>query len=85
MSLRTFEVELEDGRIRACGSESLPAKAHGLLTVLDSSTSSPVQTCAELASRWSEIEKLPAEEATAFADDIERSRGNLPPLKSAWD
>jgi hypothetical protein len=42
-------------------------------------------TCAELAERWSKFEKLPPEEAAAFADDIEKSRVDVPPLKSAWD
>ena len=36
MSFRTVEVELENGRVAARGAETLPAKAHGLLTILDS-------------------------------------------------
>ena len=42
-------------------------------------------TSAELAERWSKLDKLPPDEASAFADDIEAARRNLPPLKSAWD
>jgi len=34
MSYKTVEVELENGRLRASGSETLPDKAHGLLTIL---------------------------------------------------
>ena len=34
MSCQTVEVELENGRVRAAGSETLPAKAHALLTIL---------------------------------------------------
>ena len=46
---------------------------------------SPALTSAELAERWSKLDKLPPDEASAFADDIEAARRNLPPLKSAWD
>ena len=42
-------------------------------------------TCAELAERWSGLDRLPPEEAAAFAEDIEKARTTLPPLKSAWD
>lgn len=45
----------------------------------------PALTCAELAERWVKRDRLPPEEANAFADDIESARRNLPPLKSAWD
>ena len=34
MSYKTVEVELEDGRVRPSGAESLPPKAHALLTIL---------------------------------------------------
>lgn len=34
MSYKTLEVELENGRVHAAGSETLPAKAHALLTIL---------------------------------------------------
>jgi prevent-host-death family protein len=42
-------------------------------------------TCGELAERWEKLERLPPDEAQRFADDIERARGSLPPLRSAWD
>ena len=42
-------------------------------------------TSEELAARWAKRDRLPPEEANAFADDIESARRNLPPLKSAWD
>jgi antitoxin (DNA-binding transcriptional repressor) of toxin-antitoxin stability system len=42
-------------------------------------------TCAELAERWPKLGKLPPEEAEAFADDVEKARAKLPPLRSAWD
>jgi antitoxin (DNA-binding transcriptional repressor) of toxin-antitoxin stability system len=42
-------------------------------------------TCAELFERWPKLEKLPPDEANAFADAIERARSDLPPLKPAWD
>jgi len=84
MSYRTLEVELENGRVYPCGAETLPVSGHALLTLLDSSVSA-IPSCGELAEHWSKFEKLPADEAGAFADDIEKSRANLPPLKSAWD
>lgn len=41
-------------------------------------------SCAELAERWPRLEKLPLDEANAFADDLEQSRASLPPVKPAW-
>lgn len=40
MSCQTLEVELDGGRIRPCGPETLPEKARALLTIL---TSAPPQ------------------------------------------
>jgi hypothetical protein len=34
MSYKTVEVELEHGRVHAAGAETLPDKAHALLTIL---------------------------------------------------
>jgi hypothetical protein len=34
MSYKTVEVELENGRVHAAGAETLPNKAHALLTIL---------------------------------------------------
>ena len=85
MSYKTLEVEVEDGRVRARGSEALPAKAHGLLTLLDSSGPPAALTCGELADRWPRLERLPLEEAHAFAEDLEQARAKLPPLKATWD
>ena len=42
-------------------------------------------TCAELANRWPKLDKLPPDEANAFADDLEHARARLPPFKPAWD
>ena len=36
MSYQTVEVDLEDGMVRPRGSESLPAKARALLTIVES-------------------------------------------------
>jgi hypothetical protein len=85
VSYRTLEVELEDGRVRPRGSETLPTRAHGLLTLLDSSGASAALTCGDLADRWGHLEKLSVAEAHAFADDLERARTNLPALKPSWD
>ena len=43
------------------------------------------QTCGELAERWLKLDRLPPDEAAAFADDIQRARADLPPFKPAWD
>ncbi len=85
MSYQTLKVDLDNGLVRPCGAEALPAKAHALLTLLDISTHPAVSTCAELAERWPSLEKLPLYEARAVADDMELARSNLPPLKPAWD
>ena len=85
MNYQTVEVELENGHVRPSGSETLPPKAHALLTLLDHNTTGPALTCADLAARWASMDKLPSAEADAFADDIEEGRGSLPPLKPAWD
>ena len=45
----------------------------------------PAITCAELADRWEKLDKLPPDEAGAFANDVECARAQLPPLKPAWD
>ena len=84
MIYQTFEVELDHGRITSVGGEVLPEKARALLTIL-ATPGSPALTSAELAERWGSLDRLPPEEAAAFADDIEHARRNLPPLKSAWD
>jgi hypothetical protein len=34
MSYKTLEVELENGRVHPSGAETLPSKAHALLTIL---------------------------------------------------
>lgn len=41
MSYRTLEVEIDHGRVLAKGSEALPEKASGLLTILNSPLSQP--------------------------------------------
>ena len=41
MSYQTLEVELEDGRVIPNGAESLPPKAHALLTILKPVVSEP--------------------------------------------
>ena len=99
MSYKTLEVELENGRVHPSGSEALPDRATALLTILSSAgadaagpTNGSVaqqpgvaRTCAELADRMEHWPKLPPEEASDFADDLEKAHLDLPPLKSAWD
>ncbi len=45
MSYKTVEVELENGRVRPSNAESLPEKAHALLTILTAAPSEPGQEC----------------------------------------
>jgi hypothetical protein len=85
MSYRTVEVELENGVVRAAGSETLPASGHGLLMLFPSGAGSPARSCAELAKWWSSRLRLSEAESKSFADDIEKGRSELGPLKSKWD
>lgn len=39
MSYQTMEVDLENGQVRPRGPENLPAKAHALLTIIESEES----------------------------------------------
>jgi hypothetical protein len=41
MSYRTLEVELENGHVHPAGAETLPAKAHALLTILVTAPPAP--------------------------------------------
>jgi hypothetical protein len=41
MSYQTVEVELDNGRVRPCGAEALPARAHALLTILEGPPAKP--------------------------------------------
>jgi hypothetical protein len=84
MSYRTLEVELENGHIRTAGTEELPSRARALLTVLEEPPGI-TRTCLSLAEWWSKRDRLPPDEATALADDIEKARQDLPVPKSAWD
>jgi hypothetical protein len=42
MSYRTVEVELDSGRVRPRGSDTLPTKATALLTILESAGDPPL-------------------------------------------
>jgi hypothetical protein len=39
MRYKTLEVELENGRVHPSGSETLPARAHALLTIISAPSS----------------------------------------------
>jgi hypothetical protein len=41
MSYKTVEVELKDGRVHPSGPETLPPKAHALLTILEDDSATP--------------------------------------------
>ena len=44
MSYKTVEVDLDDGRVQARGRDTLPPKAHALLTILDPNGASAAPT-----------------------------------------
>jgi len=43
MSYKTLEVELENGRVHPCGTETLPARATALLTILNAPEPGPAE------------------------------------------
>jgi antitoxin (DNA-binding transcriptional repressor) of toxin-antitoxin stability system len=45
----------------------------------------PALTCAELAERWPNLERLAPDEANSFANDIDQARASLPPVRPARD
>jgi hypothetical protein len=57
----------------------------GKLVATLSPMPSAARTCAELAERWPQLEKLTPDEANSFADDLDHARLNLPSIKPAWD
>ena len=54
MSYKTLEVELENGHVHPSGAETLPAKAHALLTIL-TSTGKAEATNGTLADRVADL------------------------------
>jgi antitoxin (DNA-binding transcriptional repressor) of toxin-antitoxin stability system len=66
------------------GGESAVLVREGRPVATLSPIPSAVLTCAELAERWPNMERLAADEASAFADDVENARANIPRLSSAW-
>jgi hypothetical protein len=85
VSYKVIEVEVENGVVRCSTPAELPLRAHGLLTLYANGQDAPAKNCAELADWWGSRERLPAGEASSFADDIEKGRSEIGPLKSAWD
>jgi hypothetical protein len=85
MSFRTVEVELENGVVRPAGAEILPATGHGLLMLFPTGAGSPARSCAELAKWWETRSRLTQAESRELADEIEKGRTELGPLKSKWD
>ncbi len=62
MSLVTIEVEIDHGRVIPRGSESLPEKGTGLLTLLPNSIALPQRgSVSDFISRWTGAFALPAE------------------------
>lgn len=62
MSLVTIEVEIDHGRVIPRGSESLPEKGTGLLTLLPDSIALPQRgSVSEFIIRWAGAFSLPVE------------------------
>ena len=49
MSYQTLEVDLENGRVRPRGAETLPAKARALLTIVEEAQATPKEPARSLA------------------------------------
>ena len=45
----------------------------------------PSPDCEEMIRRWQNLDRLPPDEAEAFARDVEAIHARQPPLKSVWD
>lgn len=60
MSLVTIEVEINHGRIISRGSETLPKKGTGLLTLVLASTTTPVRSSvSDFIGKWAGAFSLP--------------------------
>jgi hypothetical protein len=55
MSYKTLEVELENGRVHPAGAETLPAKAHALLTILSPQAVKPEAPAKSLGEAMREL------------------------------
>jgi len=55
MSLITVEVELENGIVRPCGTDTLPTKARGFLTILESEEKTEANTTRTLGDALREL------------------------------
>jgi hypothetical protein len=49
MSYQTLDVDLENGRVRPRGAETLPAKARALLTIVEEAHATPKEPTRSLA------------------------------------
>ena len=65
MSYQTLEVELENGQVRPSGAESLPPKAHALLTILRPAAAEPTKPARSLGEA---LRELQVEGKGLFAD-----------------
>lgn len=55
MNYQTVEVDLENGRVRPRGSESLPAKARALLTIVESVKAPPANAARTMGDALREL------------------------------
>jgi hypothetical protein len=58
MSYKTVEAELENGRVPAAGAETLPNKAHALLTILSPQVVKPELPARSLGQAMRELEVI---------------------------
>jgi hypothetical protein len=68
MSYKTVEVELENGRVRPSGSETLPDKAHALLIILTATPMpNPERSNGSLADRVADLAGIGRGEHTGLS------------------
>jgi hypothetical protein len=58
MNYKTVEVELENGRVRAAGAETLPDKAHALLIILSPQAVKPEAPAKSLGQAMRQLEVM---------------------------
>jgi hypothetical protein len=69
MSYKTVEVELENGRVHAAGTETLPDKAHALLTILSPQAVKPDEPAKSLGKAMRELGVIGRGEFTDLSTD----------------
>jgi hypothetical protein len=75
MSFKTVEVELENGRVRPPGAETLPDKAHALLTILSPHADKPKGPAKSLGQAMRELGVTDRGEFTDLSTNPQAQQG----------